>query len=105
MIRALPRRMRDELHDEVCAPVIESHPFFLCFAKNRKACRHLLYENALMEVSVRFGKELFVAEEVATSMYFVISGQLIYQDEKGFHAVRRDRIHPRTTPALYKDTS
>lgn len=92
VLKLLPRRLRSELHTEVCGPWLGNHPFFRCFSVSRPGSTSFVYDRALEEVNLPFGQELFEAGEVAESMYFVVMGTMRYHgmDESTHAAILGD---------------
>eukprot|EP00928_Gymnodinium_smaydae_P010694 TRINITY_DN14029_c0_g1_i1.p1 TRINITY_DN14029_c0_g1~~TRINITY_DN14029_c0_g1_i1.p1 ORF type:complete len:866 (+),score=178.40 TRINITY_DN14029_c0_g1_i1:82-2679(+) len=72
-----------ELHVEMHAPILESHPFFCFLHKTDGACERQVCHKALDRLQLESGDSLFYELEVPVNpkMYFVASGDVSYQKD------------------------
>jgi hypothetical protein len=78
VIRLLSEPLYNELAYIMTAPHMEVHPLFKHLKENAQVTMHRLATKAIVRQHVAWGDFLFVAQEVATHMYFVQSGRLEY---------------------------
>eukprot|EP00913_Durusdinium_trenchii_P035742 g33445.t1 len=78
---ALPRRVRENLLEEVAMPVLESHPLFEFLSKIAHPEMARQCHKAIKEKSVIHGEEVFQPNSSADRMFFVQSGRLKYQPD------------------------
>jgi len=83
ILQLLPWTLKTELQEEVYAPILTAHPFFMQYSTAFRMQMRKVYQNALEEVSLGIGHQLFNSGEISTKMYFVLSGILSYKEEGG----------------------
>lgn len=81
VLEALPRRVRENLLEEVAMPVLESHPLFEFLSKIAHPEMARQCHKAIKEKSVIHGEEVFQPNSSADRMFFVQSGRLKYQPD------------------------
>jgi len=77
-LETLLRHFRVKLEQAVHAPVLTKHPFFFQLDMTYPLCLPRLYA-CLREGSLAYGMELFNKGYAASKMYFITSGELVYQ--------------------------
>lgn len=78
VLQLLPWSLKAELLEEVYNPILNAHPFFNQFSAAFQVQMRKIFQNAVEEISLPIGQELFSSGEVAANMYFVLAGVLVY---------------------------
>jgi len=78
ILKVMPESLRLQLHWEVYLPVLTPHPFFFNCNESDEGCMLDICHNAMSEMSLPSGQELFTAGQTASKMFFVMSGNLEY---------------------------
>eukprot|EP00931_Biecheleriopsis_adriatica_P027537 TRINITY_DN16556_c0_g1_i2.p1 TRINITY_DN16556_c0_g1~~TRINITY_DN16556_c0_g1_i2.p1 ORF type:complete len:491 (+),score=70.48 TRINITY_DN16556_c0_g1_i2:631-2103(+) len=74
----LSEQMMDELLFSIRRPVLEAHPLFVHLCLQSKLLMHRICGRALKNKQVQSHEYLFMDGEQAACMYFVVSGDLLY---------------------------
>jgi len=78
VLQMLPWSLKAELLEEVYNPILAAHPFFMQFSSSFHQQMRKILQNAIEEISLPIGQELFSSGEAANNMYFVLSGVMVY---------------------------
>lgn len=70
-----------ELHFEVKFPAVSVHPFFAHYAEANVRAMHQLCHSGLRSVHLSTDDVLFNPGEIASSMFFVLGGELVYRKQ------------------------
>lgn len=77
----IPQSLRIKLRIEVYSPILVSHPFLSQFVPMGFQQMSDLCNTAMAERSYRPSQDVFVENQLATEMYFVITGELEYRSD------------------------
>lgn len=79
LLAMIPKNLHAELNHEVFTPIFAKHPFFHFYATATASVMRKIYLEAVVEVFLSIGQELFADGDIAESMFFLIRGELIYK--------------------------
>merc|ERR1712032_742144 len=80
--RNLPVNLKIELHQEIYMPVITAHPLFVLVSRLDYKSTLELCHLAMSQTYIIATQDVFVEDELATQMFFIVKGRLQYYPKK-----------------------
>jgi hypothetical protein len=91
-LKILPSSMRQEIRWEAHSPAVLAHPFFFQYnVASPSACKEVCAQ-AISEVSLVVGQELFTQTKAVKQMVFVLEGSLTYSYPANLFAMHKESV-------------